>query len=60
MDRDSDYFSRRAAEEREAAMKAPHPTARQAHVELAQRYDELATAITRHVVSLVSDPGNAA
>lgn len=45
MESDSAYFARRAANERVAAMKAAHPTARQAHLELAKRYDELARAI---------------
>jgi hypothetical protein len=48
MDSDFRYFSRRASEEREAAMKAPHPSARRAHLELAQRYDELANAISSY------------
>jgi hypothetical protein len=45
MEGDSIYFGRRASEERIAAMKAPHPRARKAHLELADRYDDLATAI---------------
>ena len=57
---DADYFRRRAAEEREAAMRAPHPMARSAHIELAERYDELATAITTHAVALAREPSNAA
>ena len=48
MDGDHIYFSRRANEEREAAMKAPHPVARQAHLDMAERYKELATAIASH------------
>ena len=49
METDFAYFDRRAREEREAAMKAPHPEARKAHLEMAGRYDELASAIeTRH------------
>lgn len=46
MESDTVYFARRASEERAAAMKASHVTARQAHLEMAQRYEELATAIT--------------
>ncbi len=42
---DGAYFGRRANEERVAAMKAPHPKARKAHLEMAGRYDDLATAI---------------
>ena len=45
MEGDSLYFGRRAAEERAAAMKAAHPGARQAHLELATRYDDLAAAL---------------
>lgn len=45
MEGDAVYFARRAAQEREAALKAAHPSARDAHLELAGRYDDLATAI---------------
>lgn len=45
MESDSAYFRRRASEERVAAMKAAHPEARQAHLEMADRYDQLAEAI---------------
>jgi hypothetical protein len=45
MEGDGIYFGRRASEERIAAMKAPHPRARKAHLELADRYNDLATAI---------------
>lgn len=45
MKADHYYFGRRAKEEREAAMKAPHLRARRAHIELARRYAELADAI---------------
>ena len=48
MDGDSFYFSRRGSEERLAATKAVDPRARQAHLELASRYDELAAAIGSH------------
>ena len=40
------YLIRRASEEREAAMRAAHPNARQAHLQLAGRYREMADAIT--------------
>jgi hypothetical protein len=46
MEGDGSYFDRRAAEERIAAMKSPHPQARKAHLELAGRYQDLAVAIT--------------
>jgi hypothetical protein len=48
MDGDSLYFSRRGSEERRAAAAAVDPRARQAHLELADRYEELATAIGSH------------
>lgn len=48
MEADFIYFSRRAREEREAAMRNSHPTARRAHIDMAARYDELAQAIERH------------
>jgi hypothetical protein len=46
MNSNAGYFRRRANEERVAAMKAPHPAARAAHVEMAKRYDELAGTVT--------------
>ena len=45
MESDTSYFGRRAAEERRAAMQASHPGVRQAHLDMAQRYDDLVTAI---------------
>lgn len=42
---DSAYFARRAEEERFAALKAVHPGARNAHLELAMRYADLSLAI---------------
>jgi hypothetical protein len=45
MDGDVAYLLRRASEERTAAMRAPHPNARQSHLELAARYQEMADAI---------------
>ena len=45
MEGDTAYFRRRAADERAAAMKAAHPKARDAHLEFASRYDDLANAI---------------
>ena len=41
MERELAYLSRRASEEREAAMSAAHPVAREAHLEMARRYDDL-------------------
>ena len=45
MEGDATYFAHRASEERAAALKALHPTARRRHLEMASRYDELAGAI---------------
>jgi hypothetical protein len=45
---DANYFMRRACEERLAALKAPHPSARKAHLEMAARYDDLATGIAAY------------
>jgi hypothetical protein len=46
MEADVLYFGRRASEERRAAMQAAHSGVRQAHLELAQRYDDLVSAIS--------------
>ena len=46
MEADLVYFSRRAAEEKAAAASADHPTARQAHLDLADRYEDLARTIS--------------
>jgi hypothetical protein len=40
METDVVYFTRRAAEERLAAMRSAHFAARHAHLEMAHRYDE--------------------
>jgi hypothetical protein len=48
MEADFAYFNRRSQEEREAAIKAPHPAARHAHSDMAERYRELAEAIDTH------------
>jgi hypothetical protein len=42
MEGDAAYFTRRANEERESAMKAAHPNARRAHLTMAGRYSDLA------------------
>jgi hypothetical protein len=60
MEGDSLYFSRRANEERVAAMKAAHPNARQAHLDLALRYEELARAIASHHVATGAEAVGAA
>jgi hypothetical protein len=40
------YFGRRASEERTAAMQARHSNARKAHLDMAERYEDLVRAIT--------------
>jgi hypothetical protein len=45
MESDSIYFFRRARQEREAARRAVHPEARQAHLAMARRFDSLSEAI---------------
>ena len=52
MKSDAAYFTRRATDERAAAGKAAHAAARQAHLELAGRYEELARAIRSHELRL--------
>ena len=48
MEGDSTYFTRRASEERLAAMKAADARARQAHLKLAESYAERAGAIAAY------------
>jgi hypothetical protein len=48
MEGDVIYFSRRANEERTAAMRAANPNARRSHLDMAARYDELVKAIESH------------
>jgi len=43
MDDDTLYFERRASDEFLAAAKAQHPRAREAHLKMAQRYQDLAS-----------------
>jgi len=42
---DGDYFSRRAEEERTAAISAVHPNARQTHLDLARAYEDRARTL---------------
>jgi hypothetical protein len=53
-----EYYSHRAREEREAAMRAPHPRAREIHRELAEAYElrvrELSAESRRSAMHLVS------
>ena len=53
MEGDANYFIRRANEERLAAMKAAHPSARQAHLKMAERYDEMASGIAEYQLQSV-------
>jgi hypothetical protein len=46
METDVQYYTRRASEERLAAMRSAHVTVRQAHLDMAQRYDERVTALS--------------
>jgi len=41
MENNRTYFMRRAAQERSAASRSTHATARQAHEKMAERYQEL-------------------
>jgi hypothetical protein len=45
MESDVSYFRRRASEERAAALEARHPDARQAHLDMAERYEDLVRGI---------------
>jgi hypothetical protein len=54
---DANYFSRRANEERVAAMRAAHPNARSAHLQMAERYTQLARAIAAYQPSLIEKAG---
>ena len=45
MESDSTYFARRAADERAAAANSRFEPARRAHLELAERYDDLHRAL---------------
>ena len=51
MEPEVDYFSRRAAQERDAAREAAHPFARDAHLRMAERYDILTKAAMEHTAS---------
>jgi hypothetical protein len=60
--RNPDYFSARATEERQLAATARDAKARAAHLQLAQKYSELADAMraTQPVLQLVGDGEQAA
>ncbi len=48
MDTDTAYFRRRASEERTAALQARDWPVRAAHLEMAQRYEDLVRGIVRY------------
>lgn len=54
VENDVAYFNRRASEERNAATEAAHPNARQAHLKMAERYKDMASAIAAADLSLQS------
>jgi len=58
MNTEVEYYGGRAREEREAAMRAPHPRAREIHRELAEAYElrvrELSAETRRSAMHLVS------
>lgn len=60
MESDISYFRRRASDERSAAMQARQSDAREAHLELAQRYEDLVRAIAeseqRFGIGTADDP----
>jgi hypothetical protein len=47
MESDLIYFRRRASEERTAALQVPNRNARDAHLRMAERYEELVRGIAR-------------
>jgi hypothetical protein len=46
---DREFFIRRSAEERSAAERASHPTAKKTHLDLAERYAAAADAALPHL-----------
>jgi len=59
MEADRVYFSRRADEERIKALQAGDVRARQAHMELAARYDQLANADVSGGAGIPAPPARA-
>ena len=49
---DQTYLASRAAVEREAASNCTNEAARKAHLELAARYDDLASSMAAHTTKL--------
>jgi hypothetical protein len=60
MECDTLYFRRRARQERQAAIRASHPGARDAHLQMADRFDELSEAIEASVQQWTTDSFDAA
>jgi hypothetical protein len=52
MEDDLTYYTRRAFEERRAALDAGHPGARQAHRDLAERYEDFVRSIAANAPEL--------
>lgn len=48
MENDTEYFRRRASEERTAALQARDTRARKAHLEMAERFEDLVRGIVGH------------
>ena len=48
MESDIAYFRRRASDERSAALQARDPRAREAHVQMAERYEDLVRGMARY------------
>ena len=48
MESDTEYFRRRASEERTAALQARDTRVRKAHVEMAERYEDFVRGISEH------------
>ena len=55
MQGDAVYFRRRATEERAAAGIAAHPAARQAHIDMAERYEDMSKSIAAREAQLGLD-----
>jgi hypothetical protein len=53
MNGDAEYFRRRALQEKSAGMRAAHPNAREAHLQMARRYEEFASALASHQGALL-------
>lgn len=58
LSRNSDYYTARAVEERRLAMAAKNPNARAAHLELAQKYAELAQSDDHEVPQAIGERQN--